>query len=266
MYQMTSNLAKIIREADAIIILCGAGMGVDSGLSTFRGANAKGWTHSVTGREVDYYDICQGYIFDEHDHADREEAVKFWKDCRNQYQKAVPHEGYEIIMKWVKDLPYFVFTTNVDHHWSRVGVPENRLLEIHGSIDKLQCSKPRNNACLSLQDWTVNSCPSCGGKMRPNILMFNDRGYIDEHQYQIKKEYEKFIKDNCSKNVVLLTIGAGDAVPTISTEVNSLMRKISKITQIVINPDKFSSTYVISKGALDGLRELDKEIVKLKTD
>ncbi len=76
-------------------------MGVDSGLSTFRGYTASDYRHSATGKSMDYKDICQGSYFDDAtDNADRQEALKFWSKCRNQYQAAKPHNGYEILMKW----------------------------------------------------------------------------------------------------------------------------------------------------------------------
>jgi NAD-dependent SIR2 family protein deacetylase len=252
------NLANLIHEAETIIILCGAGMGVDSGLSTFRGTHAKGWKHSVTGKDIDYYDICQGELFDKIDHPDSPEAMKFWNHCRHQYLEATPHEGYHIIMNWVKSKDYFVYTTNVDHHWARVGVPNDKLLEIHGSVNKLQCCRPRNNECMLLRDWDTKICPSCNGKLRPNILMFSDRGYVDEHQAEIKQKYKQFIADNKDKKVVILTIGAGNAVPTISVEVNLLKRKLNNVKEIVINPDKIDSEYCISKGALAGLADLNE--------
>lgn len=260
-----TSLAKNINDAEAIIILTGAGMGVDSGLATFRGKHAKGWTHSVTGKDIDYYDICQGTMFDKKDHPESNEAIKFWNECRNSYINAEPHKGYDILMKWVSKKPYFVFTTNVDHHWARAGVPNNQLLEIHGSVDKMQCSQPRNNECLILQNWDGDKkCPSCQAKLRPNILMFNDRGYIDEHQTELKKGYKQFIKDNQNKKIVLLVIGAGEAVPTISAEVKSLLRQIPNCTEIVINPDNLSNRNGIATGALDGLQQIDNELIKQK--
>ena len=41
-----SAAAAVIRNADAIIVTTGAGMGVDSGLGTFRGRNAGAWLDS----------------------------------------------------------------------------------------------------------------------------------------------------------------------------------------------------------------------------
>ena len=46
------NAAQRIREADALLIFSGAGMGVDSGLGTYRGVNAGNFG-------MDYEEICQ---------------------------------------------------------------------------------------------------------------------------------------------------------------------------------------------------------------
>jgi NAD-dependent SIR2 family protein deacetylase len=255
------TIAEAILNADAIIILTGAGMGVDSGLATFRGPTAKGWTHSQTGEDIDYYDICQGTYFDQKDHAMRGEAMAFWQSCHQSYNSADPHEGYHLIMKWVKERPYFVYTTNVDHHWARVGVPENQLYEIHGSVANLQCARPHNRLCLDLTPWNVTenvgNCLNCKQPLRPNILMFNDGGYVDEHQSLVKKAYQKFIKDHHRKRVAIISIGAGQAVPTIKYEINMLESKLPHSTVIRINPDVLPGEYSIAKGALNALKEID---------
>ena len=40
------NVAELIKDADAIAIFAGAGMGVDSGLEQYRGSNGL-WTKSI---------------------------------------------------------------------------------------------------------------------------------------------------------------------------------------------------------------------------
>ncbi len=253
-------IAETISNADAILILTGAGMGVDSGLATFRGPTAKGWTHSQTGEDIDYYDICQGTYFDQKNHCMRGEALAFWQSCHEAYGSAQPHEGYHLLMKMIGTRPYFIYTTNVDHHWARVGVPANQLYEIHGSVANLQCSRPMNKHCWKLTPWTdtnvIGNCDECGQPRRPNILMFNDGGYIDEHQSEVKTAYNKFIKDHRRKKVAIITIGAGQAVPTIKYEINMLLSKLPHSTVIKINPDVLPAEFSMAKGALEAIKEI----------
>jgi NAD-dependent SIR2 family protein deacetylase len=261
---MSIDIARTILESESIIICTGAGMGVDSGLATFRGPTAKGWTHTITGEDIDYYDICQGTYFSKPNHPMKSEAIAFWQSCQQAYNSANPHQGYQILMKWVNKKPYFIYTTNVDHHWSRVGVPADRLYEIHGSIESLQCSYPRNNQCLKLSPWkpngTIDHCLSCDQPMRPHILMFNDGGYIDEHDRSIRMGYQKFIAENRQRKVAIIVIGAGQAVPTIKYEVEMLLKKLPNANVIKINPDVLPSRYSIALGALEALKEVDGQM------
>jgi NAD-dependent SIR2 family protein deacetylase len=251
-----SAISQAILEAEAFIICTGAGMGVDSGLATFRGNTAKGWVHSETGAEIDYYDICQGHIFSKSNHSLNSEAWKFWKSCREAYTEALPHRGYQILLELIGKRPYTVFTTNVDRHWDRAGVPAIQLYEVHGSIEHLQCSRPRKESCRHLYDWTVSKCTGCQGPVRPNILMFNDDHYIDDHQLAIRTAYTRFIDMHRKHKVVVFIIGAGNAVQTLQHEVDSLLRIIPQATEVCINPDSRSSEYSLKMGVLEGLELL----------
>ena len=58
------------------------------------------------------------------------------------YRKTTPHNGYKIILKWIEELSldHFIFTSNVDAHFQKVGFDENKIYECHGSIMQFQCS------------------------------------------------------------------------------------------------------------------------------
>ena len=57
--------------------------------------------------------------------------------------KSEPHDGFQIIQRWSKDLPHGSFVFHLQRRWS---VPESRvqqpgILVCHGSIHHLQCLK-----------------------------------------------------------------------------------------------------------------------------
>jgi NAD-dependent SIR2 family protein deacetylase len=69
------------------------------------------------------------------------------------YNGATPHQGYHLMKKWgeAKKLGYFVFTSNVDGHCThtyfdclrclgiKTGVPDDKVVECHGSVHYVQC-------------------------------------------------------------------------------------------------------------------------------
>ena len=241
-----STAAEAIHAADSFLVFTGAGMGVDCvpSLPTFRGPTAKGWTHSLTGAAIDYYDICQPQYFRMPSSDMCAEAWKFWRSCREAYQAAVPHEGYHILKELTAGKPTEFVTTNVDCHHEKVGI---QAYEIHGSIRHLQCARPDIANCTELHSWDAEECSECGGALRPNILMFHDADYIDDHQEELKEKYGTFIHEQEGKKLVMFSIGVGGTVPTIQGEIGYVRRYVSNATLVRINPYLPASPYTLAE-------------------
>ena len=129
LYDPLRAAADCIMAADAILICSGAGMGVDSGLGTYRGINAGNFG-------IDYEIICQPKWFQSHPDL----AWGFWGRCYHAYTSATLHDGYGLLCAWGKRAPLgcFSVTSNVDGHWLRSGIGAERVWEVHGSVHQLQ--------------------------------------------------------------------------------------------------------------------------------
>ena len=93
--------ADLISDAQFLVIATGAGMGVDCGLSTFRGRNATVekdvWPPIAQDRETPY-GMAKERRF-------KNEPFLTWGyfDHRARvYENTVPHEGYHILTEWAK--------------------------------------------------------------------------------------------------------------------------------------------------------------------
>ena len=108
--------ASAIAKADAMIIGSGAGLGVDSGLGTFRGRNAGVW-QPLKAMWRDFSEMVSPSCFDE----DARRAWAFWKFRHDNYTSSAPHEGYKLIAEWGASMPrgFFSVTSNIDGHWAR---------------------------------------------------------------------------------------------------------------------------------------------------
>jgi len=112
--------AQAIKQADALFLTAGAGMGVDSGLPDFRGDTGF-WNAYPLFREqgLSFMDIAQPHWF----RRDPEVAWGFYGHRLNLYRKTTPHVGFGVLHRWAADKPggVCVFTANVDgQFWTRL--------------------------------------------------------------------------------------------------------------------------------------------------
>lgn len=128
--------ADEIASADALVIGTGAGMGVDSGLGTFRGRNAGVWL-PLKAMQLDFSEMSCPDAFEE----DPYTAWAFWKFRHDAYTQSSPHDGYRLLADLGRRMPKgaFSITSNIDGHWARTaGFGEERTYEMHGALTHMQ--------------------------------------------------------------------------------------------------------------------------------
>ena len=219
-----------LNNADAVLIGAGAGMGVDSGLPDFRG-NEGFWKAYPPFKKLglSFYDLANPQWFRD----DPQRAWGFYGHRMNLYRATHPHTGFKLLLDFLVDQnkDYFVFTSNVDGHFQRAGYDENRIVECHGAIDFVQCSRPCNhsikpgdNVTIDIDENTMRAeaplpvCDKCGDVQRPNILMFGDWNWIPDRTEEQASRYERWLNERTPANLVAVEFGAGTAVPTVRYE------------------------------------------------
>lgn len=265
---MIHRAAELIRSADALLVTTGAGMGVASGMGTFRGANAGIWP-PLKELGIDFTEMSNPVWFSkpevEHTQQSANFAWSFWHFRHQAYTKIEPHAGYSILKRWGESMPHgmFSFTSNIDGHWG-LTIPESSVYEIHGSIRYIQCAlagRSHTTSCYEevwetgdvIDQLEIDSstkcaknplprCKFCGKLARPNVLMFGDPHYLDTRQalqdamYLEWKDKQKARKD---RNVLVIEIGAGTAVPSVRMESEYVAQQLDA-TVIRINPEESS--------------------------
>lgn len=259
--------AETIRQADALFIGAGAGMGVDSGLPDFRGDKGF-WKAYPPFRKLglSFIDLANPRWFSE----DPELAWGFYGHRLNLYRETVPHAGFDILRRWGSSMPggVFAFTSNVDGQFQRAGFDDGELLECHGSIHHMQCTS-RCGAVWDGDDVTVivneefraepplPTCAICGALARPNILMFGDLGWDDVRAEEQRHHMTTWLRGAAKPAVV--ECGAGTAVPTVRWQCERLATAFDA-PLIRINPREAHGpdrTIGIAMGALDALQQID---------
>src|SRR5262245_28764455 len=131
--------ADAIDRAEAMLVGAGAGMGVDSGLPDFRGSEGF-WRAYPPYKELglDFKALADPRWFRE----DPQVAWGFYGHRLALYRDTEPHAGFEVLRRWGGRMPLgsFVYTSNVDGHFQRAGFDDDRIIEVHGAIERLQCT------------------------------------------------------------------------------------------------------------------------------
>ena len=213
----------LLQEADALLIVTGAGMSVDSGIPTYRGNNGI-WTKSIKiGDELYAYDDIS--------------SLKMWKTrpelawgfkayFYRMMNELDPHQGYYELLEKIKDkFNYFITTSNIDGYFKRAGFDTNRIYEVHGSVNYLQCmdkncnimngvseaiNLPTFNEETFIADW-LPKCPNCNKMSRPNVSMFGDVEFYGKPYEHQRKRLDNWLANinKSNKKLLILEIGCG---------------------------------------------------------
>lgn len=266
--EAVTQAAQAIAQADALLITAGAGMGVDSGLPDFRG-NEGFWKAYPPLQQlgISFAEMANPRWFRDDPHL----AWGFYGHRLHLYRDTTPHAGFGILLQWCRHKlkNCRVLTSNVDGQFQQAGFDATHVLEVHGSIHHLQCSRPCSQEIWSAEGIEVQvdtesfrarsplpQCPRCGEVARPNILMFGDYNWISTRIEQQETQLQDWLGDVGDSRLVIIECGAGKAIPTVRRAGESLQSHMG--AQLVrINKreaDGPPGTISIGAGALEALQ------------
>ena len=150
-----------------IVVLTGAGMSVESGFSTFRGAD--GLWNNYRVEDVASHD---GWL------RNPDLVNNFYNDMRRQLIEAKPNKGHCLLAAMEKDFDVRVITQNVDNLHERAG--SSHVLHLHGELMKVTSSKnvddPQCIKELTAENYEVHhgDLAADGSLLRPYIVFFQE--------------------------------------------------------------------------------------------
>ena len=218
------QVADLVRQANHLAILTGAGISAESGIPTFRDALTGLW------ERFDAEDLATPEAY----RRDKELVWGWYEWRRMKVLLSKPNPGHVAIARLAELLPQCtLITQNVDDLHERAG--SQHVLHLHGSLQS-----PRCFACarpFSFSDGIPDEpdggrrlkppvCAHCGGNIRPGVVWFNEGLSPD-----IWKAAEQAVRA-CD---VLLTIGTSGMVYP-AAGLTELAQRLGK-TVIVINPN-----------------------------
>ena len=266
---MIEKAKDIIKNADALLITAGAGMGVDSGLPDFRGTQGFWRAYPVAKRlGLRFEEIANPRWFDEEPSL----AWAFYGHRLHLYRDTTPHRGFDMLLSIAKKKRdgYFIFTSNVDGQFQKAGFDENKIMECHGSIHYLQCSKNCKAKIWSAKNLKIKidndfralqplpKCPDCGAIARPNILMFSDWKWESSRTDAQSSRFVSWLNKLKLKGglLAIIEIGAGTAVPTVRMTSEEIAKEF-QTPLIRINPrEPQGAEIALPMGAIEALEKI----------
>lgn len=144
-----------------LVVLTGAGISAESGLSTFRDANGLWENHDIT--EVASID---GYL------RNPKLVQDFYNQRRKQLFKVEPNAAHFFLKELEQDFDVSIITQNVDDLHERAG--SSKVIHLHGELRKARSEK---NEKL-IVDWNneikLGDLAEDGNQLRPHIVWFGE--------------------------------------------------------------------------------------------
>jgi NAD-dependent deacetylase len=229
-------LKDILRGAEKIVFLTGAGISQESGIATFRGTDGL-W------QNYDPMKLASPQAF-----IDDPKLVWSWyNDRRKKILAANPNLGHIAIANLQNRRQVSVITQNIDELHQRAGSRD--VVELHGNIFRTKCTRCQFRGEIRDEFPDLPICKVCGSNLRPDVVWFGEG---------IKQEvWNEAVMHSMTCDIMII-VGTSLAV----SPANSLFlyAKNSDATLIEVNPVNtiFSDemNFSIRKTAADGLPNL----------
>jgi len=206
-------LKDILRGAEKIVFLTGAGISQESGIATFRGKD--GLWHNY-----DPMKLASPEAF-----IDDPKLVWSWYNYRRRKILAAnPNPGHIAIANLQNHQQVSVVTQNIDELHQRAGSRE--VTELHGNIFKTKCTKCSFKGRIEYEFFDIPPiCELCGSYLRPDVVWFGEG---------IKQEVWNEAVTHSKTCDIMIIVGTSLAV----SPANSLflIAKNNNATLIEVNP------------------------------
>ena len=224
-----------------LVILSGAGMSAESGISTFRDANGL-WNKY----RIEEVATPEGFA------KNPQLVLDFYNQRRKELLTVEPNPGHYGLAALEKDFDVHIITQNVDNLHERAG--SSRVLHLHGELMK-SCSVRNPNKSYDISpdhpELHIGDKDAHGDQLRPFIVWFGEAVPMIEPAAEIVESADIFVVIGTSLNVYP---AAG------------LLNNVKKGQPIyLIDPNEVATyrhdIHIIKAGASEGVKRL-REILK----
>lgn len=223
-----------------VIVMCGAGISTSAGIPDFRSPST-GLYFKLQKYKLPYPEAIFTYS------QFKKNPEPFYHLVRDLFPSelvATPtHKFFTLLHN--KNILQRIYTQNIDALEHIAGVPEEKIIEAHGTFHRCYCTKC--NAAYSLK-WlkekvfetaedepNVPYCDKCGGVVRPDIVFFGE---------SLPNRYFQNIKSDFQECDLLLVLGTS---LTVMPFANLITESKSNVPRVYINLSKPGSAGLLGK-------------------
>ena len=228
--EQIERAAKLIREADYVLIGAGAGMstaaGAEYGGKFFEENFAE--FQQVYGKGPYMQDMYSAGFYP---FPDQESKWGYWA-----HQALLAGADLDVtplhktLLEALEGKKLFLLSTNADHQFEKAGMPVEQIFQTQGSYRLIQCRRGCHNKTYDavelfrqmeqarqhakIPSELVPRCPVCGGEMAMNLRV-DDHFVEDENWHAAEERFSRFLSACRDGKTVLLELGVGFNTPTI---------------------------------------------------
>jgi NAD-dependent deacetylase len=216
-----SLLLEQLRAARRVTVLTGAGVSAESGVPTFRDAQAGLWA------KYNPEELATPRAFRKNPR-----LVWEWYEWRRKLVAgALPNRGHLALAEMETFFPEFhLITQNVDGLHQRAG--NSNVVELHGNLTRTKCFLEGT----LVSEWPDTGdvppkCPVCGGLLRPDVVWFEEP--LPEKEVQLAE----MATADCD---VFFSIGTSTLVYPAASLPFEALRSGAKVVEINPQPTPFT--------------------------
>lgn len=172
-----------------VVILTGAGISAESGISTFR--DSDGLWEQYRVEDVATHDA---YL------RNPELVLNFYNERRRQLFAVKPNEGHRQLVRLEEKYDVHIITQNIDNLHEQAG--STQVLHLHGELTKARSDKD-DNLIVEIGDRDIrlgDKAPD-GAQLRPHIVWFGEAVPNIEPAAKLCEEADYFLVIGTSMNV-----------------------------------------------------------------
>jgi NAD-dependent deacetylase len=163
--------ARLLHEAERVVVFTGAGISTESGIPDFRSPG--GIWSQYNAEDLTYQKFC----------SDEKYRRLYWAYDRGRYpamQDALPNSAHEAVVEIERSgRLQALITQNIDGLHQKAGNSSRKIFELHGTVHEVTCLQcdarwPRQEVTdkMDREGLDVPYCPQCGGFLKCATIAF----------------------------------------------------------------------------------------------